>query len=63
MEHKPAALLRKELGDWMTLANRNVASPELAVNPFERRVALFALNVARDFPHNDFGHALRALSN
>jgi hypothetical protein len=63
VEHKPAASLRKELGDWMTLANRNVASPELAVNPFERRVALFALNVARDFPHNDFGHALRALSN
>jgi hypothetical protein len=63
VEHKPMASLRKELADWVTLVNRNVSNTDLAVNPYERRVALFALNVARDFPHNDYGHALRALSN
>lgn len=66
---KTPVLLKKELQDWMNLATKGnealnpvYSKSGLVVNPLERRVALFAINVAREIPQTDSGRVLRAIA-
>ncbi len=64
MDNKTPLTLKKELSDWMAIVERNVVSEKnqgMIVHPLEKRVALFALNVAREFPQLPVGHALQGL--
>eukprot|EP01033_Poteriospumella_lacustris_P003966 gene3966-2822_t len=66
-ENKSPLVLQKELQDWLSLSFKTTTPPGtkagFAVNPLERRVALFALNVARDFPLQPRNQMIRALAS
>jgi hypothetical protein len=54
--------LKQDLETWLQLTNKPASlDSKLSENEHDKRLALMALNVVRDFKTNDFGSTYRSL--